>query len=76
MNEAPYPIGLTIVDIKPISKFDLEAEGWETHQPPMGIYLSDGSVLYPSADYEGNYPGAIFGKQIGADKDTVTHFAF
>ena len=44
-----------------MTKKELDAEGWEGHDAPAVLILSDGSKLYPSRDSEGNGPGALFG---------------
>lgn len=40
-------------------------EGWErmhyTNINPTCFVLSDGSIIYPSSDEEGNAPGMFFG---------------
>ncbi len=68
-------IGSTIVTVRPMTKQEMADEGWEMHNPlgTTAIVLSSGVVLYPSADYEGNGPGAMFGKsnEGGIYLDTV-----
>lgn len=68
-------IGATIVNVRPMTKEEMAEEGWEMHNPlgTTAIVLSSGVVLYPSADWEGNGPGAIFGKtnEGGIYLDTV-----
>ncbi len=42
----------------------MEENGWHTgsiHANPPVFELDDGTLIYPSADPEGNGPGAIFG---------------
>ena len=56
-------IGATVKAIRPMTSRELKAEGWSFSQwhIPTVIELSDGSILYPSQDEEGNGPGALFG---------------
>jgi hypothetical protein len=46
---------------------EMNREGWYGYPPPV-IELSNGTLLYPSQDDEGNSPGALFG--LGSDGDT------
>lgn len=58
-----FPIGLTIIGVRELTAREIAAEGWEpTHHPCVAIVLSDGTKLFPSRDYEGNGPGAMFGR--------------
>lgn len=73
IEDANYPIGLKIVGFRKMTESELEGEGWETdlsYDPAYAMVLSDGSVIYPSRDYEGNGPGAFFGVING-----IQHFA-
>ena len=54
--------GLTIVAVRPMTKAELKAEGWEGRKA-ICLEFHDGTILYPSQDSEGNGPGALFGKQ-------------
>ena len=76
INKDNYPEGLTIVKVREMNEFEMQKEGWnlKSDRPPIAFELSDNSVLYPSRDEEGNGPGCMFGKTIGEDGDTVTHF--
>lgn len=57
-------IGRKIVNVRPISAKDLEFEGWDSHPTPTVVLeLDDGTLLYPSADEEGNGPGVLFGRK-------------
>lgn len=59
-------VGLAIKDIRPMTPETLAHEGWEHHGSHSGgveIILEDGSILYASADPEGNAPGALFGRK-------------
>ncbi len=59
-----FPIGLVITEVRKMTDAELRNEGWEheaEYHQAYALVLSDGSVLYPSMDYEGNGPGALFG---------------
>lgn len=55
-------IGSKIEAIRDMTVKEMEREGWEDspRKPPV-IVLSNGTILYPSRDPEGNGPGALFG---------------
>ena len=57
--------GQRIVEIRPMTKKELEFEGWDPacgmHSPPLMLVLENGLRLYASQDDEGNGPGAFFG---------------
>ena len=56
--------GLTLVAVRPISKTELEVEGWEEWgRKAVCLEFHDGTIIYASGDEEGNKPGALFGKQ-------------
>lgn len=59
-----YPIGQKIVDVRLLTRMECESQGWDVgpHDCAVGLVLSDGSVLFASQDYEGNGPGALFGR--------------
>lgn len=63
-------VGATILDIRPMTKAEMDKEGWDKNEIPMVLVLSSGTILYPSCDTEGNNAGALF----GVDKD-LTAFA-
>jgi hypothetical protein len=59
-----WPMGLTITNVRPMTPAECDTEGWDYSLHgvvPTALELSDGSVLYPSRDSEGNGPGALFG---------------
>jgi hypothetical protein len=65
-EKPPYPNGLTITGVRYLTRPECITEGWGE---AMGVYdaavaltLSDGSMIFASADYEGNGPGALFGR--------------
>jgi hypothetical protein len=55
--------GKTIVAVRYMTKKEMNEEYWQ-HSSHDGIIieLSDGSMIYPSCDPEGNGPGSLFGK--------------
>ena len=55
--------GQRIVAVREMTNEELEREGWQAHdeQSTVVLELESGTILYPSADTEGNAPGAIFG---------------
>jgi len=54
-------VGSRIVDIRPMTKAEMNKEGWTKNEIPMVLVLSSGTILYPSMDTEGNDAGALFG---------------
>ena len=58
-----HPIGQRIVGIRTLTHAECDSQGWDPlpHQMAVCLILSDGSMLFPSQDYEGNGPGAMFG---------------
>lgn len=71
-NKAPDPenkqvelIGVKIKEVRAMTKKELDSEGWDDHHPCQVIVLENGVKLYPSADYEGNGTGALFGDHRG-----------
>ena len=54
-------IGSTVVDIRPMTREEMNSEGWQKNEIPMVLVLSSGTLLYPSQDTEGNDAGALFG---------------
>ena len=56
-----YPNGLTISGVRYLTAAERSAEGWDS-ETVVAVVLSDGSLIYASRDYEGNGPGALFGK--------------
>ncbi|MGE0252951.1 MAG: hypothetical protein AB7N54_00020 [Alphaproteobacteria bacterium] len=62
MAKLPEPIvGRRIVAIRAMTPAELDAEGWPNEAKVPALVLDDGTALYPSCDYEGNGPGALFG---------------
>lgn len=57
-------IGATVVAIRPMTEAEMEKEGWiqgRNRGEASAIVLSNGTVIYPSCDEEGNAPGVLFG---------------
>lgn len=54
-------LGSTIVEIRTMTKAEMNKEGWTKNEIPAVIVLSSGTILYPSMDTEGNDAGALFG---------------
>jgi hypothetical protein len=52
-------VGRRIAAVRAMTKAELTREGWD--EPRLTVKLDDGTLLYPSQDYEGNTPGALFG---------------
>ena len=61
-----FLVGLRIVGVRAMTDQEREDEGWEgsPHHATV-LVLSDGTILYPSCDEEGNGPGALFGQSGG-----------
>jgi len=57
----PYPNGLTIAGVRYLTADEMKAEGWQG-DTCVAVVLSDGSLIYAAMDYEGNGPGALFGR--------------
>ncbi len=60
--------GRTIVAVRKMRAAEAKREGWDlrwAHGAPPVLVLDDGQVIYPSADDEGNGPGALFGAHKG-----------
>ena len=60
-----------VVSIRKMTKEEMKRECWEGFRPGTAIELSDGTVLYPARDEEGNGPGAL----MGYDKNTGRQFS-
>lgn len=60
-----WPCGEKIVTVRTMTDKEMKNEGWQRnyHESfnPTCFVLSDGSVIYPSRDFEGNGPGLFFG---------------
>jgi hypothetical protein len=53
-------LGKTIVAVRYLNSKEINTLGWSRRA--LVIQLSDGTILYPSADDEGNDAGALFGQ--------------
>jgi hypothetical protein len=60
----PYPNGLTITGVRYLTGQECVNEGWDIglYDVAVALTLSDGSMIFASQDYEGNGPGALFGR--------------
>ena len=69
----PYPVGRKIVAVRRLTDQELDEESWVPNagQSVVAVVLDDGSFLYPSADYEGNGPGAIFCSNASGDTKSI-----
>lgn len=58
-----FPVGLTVKDVRLMTKVELEEEGWEESWGgyPVVLIFNDGSKVYASSDPEGNDAGTLFG---------------
>ncbi len=52
--------GQTIKAIRPMTQEEMNRPGWMGARPGIAIELSNGIILYPSRDEEGNGPGVLF----------------
>jgi len=59
--------GQRIKAIRNLTHAEKEAEGWNDYgnENVLAIVLENGIILYPSADYEGNGGGVMFGLHKG-----------
>jgi len=59
-------IGQKVVEIREMTKQELDDEMWADHgniyDKVFVIVLSNGMKIYPSRDLEGNGPGCFFGR--------------
>jgi hypothetical protein len=53
-------VGKKIVSVRYLSDAEVENLGW--YSKALVIQFDDGSIIFPSADDEGNNAGAIFGQ--------------
>ena len=71
-------IGTQLIAIRNMTDVELKNEGWNEHHRAEDewkvLVFDDGSVIYPSMDYEGNAPGVFFGYKNVRGKNE--HFTF
>lgn len=69
-----FPVGQRIAGVRLLTSEECEHAGWEPgpFDCAVAIVLSDGSILYASQDYEGNGPGALFGRLRTGEAFTVS----
>jgi len=70
-DKVAYPVGLTVKDVRMLTKEELKAEGWEHYYGgyPVAIVFDDDSIIYASSDPEGNNVGCMFG--VTSDGETI-----
>jgi len=54
-------VGAKIVNVRKMVKSELDAHYWGGCDPVYMIELDNGSAIYPSADFEGNSGGVLYG---------------
>lgn len=65
-------VGRLIVEVRPITKEELKAEGWEGHRgETMVLVLEGGAKIYAACDHEGNGPGVLIGQFAGGTQVQV-----
>lgn len=67
--------GSEIARVREITSEECHREGWPDRRAegvPV-LELEDGRILYPSADPEGNSPGALFGLDTDTDEAFFVH---
>lgn len=62
-EQVAYPVGLTVKNVRMMTKDELFNEGWDESYGgfPVVIEFNDGSKIYASSDPEGNDAGCLFG---------------
>lgn len=68
-------VGVKVKCVREMTKKEMENEGWEgwhRTSAPTVIEFTNGILVYPSQDPEGNGPGALF----GYDRALKQAFAF
>jgi len=65
--------GLKIEGVRFLTKDEMTDEGWD-YGAGIALVLSNGSVIYPSADDEGNGPGALFMKNVDGEMGHIYPF--
>ena len=68
-------VGKTIKAVRRMTPQEASREGWEEHSNVTVIVLSNGSIVYPSQDGEGNGPGKLFGAVAGEDGQLFTLYS-
>lgn len=73
-------LGSKLVEVRNMTDVELKNEGWDYYSVSDNIKVlvfDDGSVIYPSVDYEGNGPGAFFGYKTRKNgvNSKIEHFA-
>jgi hypothetical protein len=60
--------GKTVAMVRYLSQKEAEAMGW--YKRPIVIQFTDGTIVFPSMDDEGNDGGALFGQTKKGDELT------
>ena len=78
-------LGSKLVEVRNMTNAEIKNEGWDYMCSELDLIrvlvFDDGSVIYPSMDYEGNGPGAFFGykknitRKNGVRSSQIEHFA-
>lgn len=70
----PYPNGISITGVRYLTASECREAGWwlGTGEAAVCITLADGSILFASRDYEGNGPGALFGRMRTGEQFTLS----
>lgn len=58
--------------VRYLNKAELAREGWDIREKVPALEFTDGSLLYPACDFEGNGPGALFGITPAGETTWVT----
>ena len=66
-NAVLYPIGRVIKAVRWMTDEEATEEGWYDFENIPVIVLDDDSIIYPSADDEGNRGGVLFGRTKDGD---------
>ena len=61
--------GRTVVDVRYLTEEEAGLLQWQGRA--VVLQFDDGSIYYPSADDEGNGPGALFGQTAGGEGVTL-----
>ena len=57
--------GKTVASVRYFSQEEMEMMGW--YKRPIVIQFTDGTIIFPSMDDEGNDGGALFGQTKNGD---------
>ena len=72
IGDMDYPLGRKIVGVRPMTKSELEANGWDGRRTPVTVLqLDDGSILFPMSDEEGNDAGVIVTQRANREQEYI-----